>query len=133
MTALVTKLPYTKEQMIDKAVVAIQATGLFKAAMEKCHALDPTNQAWLDIKEHFGSAFNVWLTSGAGTGASQGYYGTNMGYNDNDSINTINEKLSEQVNNVTQAHNANIQVTSEGMAALRADSAARCRSWPNSR
>ena len=27
--ALVTKPPYTKEQMIDKAVVAIQATGLF--------------------------------------------------------------------------------------------------------
>ena len=59
--------------MIDKAVVAIQATGLFEAAMEKWHALDPEDQEWLDVKEHFGSAFNVWLTSGAGMGASQGY------------------------------------------------------------
>ena len=33
MTALVTKPPYTKEQMIDKAVVIIQATGLFEATM----------------------------------------------------------------------------------------------------
>ena len=33
--ALVTKPPHTKEQMIDKAVVAIQAMGLFEAAMEK--------------------------------------------------------------------------------------------------
>ena len=42
--ALVMKPSYTKEQMIDKAVVAIQATGLFEAAMEKLHALIPTNQ-----------------------------------------------------------------------------------------
>jgi len=69
--ALVTNPPYTKEQMIGKAVVAIQATGLFEAAMEKWHALMPTNQHLLDVKEHFGSAFNVWLTSGADTGASQ--------------------------------------------------------------
>jgi len=33
--ALVTKPPYTKEQMIDNAVVAIQAAGLFEAVMEK--------------------------------------------------------------------------------------------------
>ena len=68
--ALVTKPPYTKEQMIDKAVVVIQATGLFKAAMEKWHALDPEDQEWLDVREHFGGAYDVWLTSRAGTGAS---------------------------------------------------------------
>jgi len=47
----------------------------------------PTDQTWLDVKEYFDSAFNVWLTSGADTGASQGYYGANMGYDDDDSIN----------------------------------------------
>ena len=78
--------------MIDKAVVAIQATGLFEAAMEKWHAIGPVDQEWLDIKEHFGSAFDVWLTSGAGTGASGGYLGANMGYDDDDSVNTIGEK-----------------------------------------
>ena len=72
MIALITKLPYTKEHMIDKAVVAIQATGLFEAAMEKWHALNAMDQNWLDVKEHFGSDFVVWLISGAGTGASQG-------------------------------------------------------------
>ena len=96
--------------MIDKAVVAIQATGLFKAATEKWHALASTNQHWLDVKEHFVSAFNIWLTSGAGTGASQGYHGVNMGYEYDDSINTIGEKLTEQVNIVTRAHNTNSQV-----------------------
>jgi hypothetical protein len=57
--ALITKPPYTKEQMINQAVVAIQATGLFEAAMEKWHALDPEDQEWLNVKEHFGSAFDV--------------------------------------------------------------------------
>ena len=107
--------------MIDKAVVAIQAMGLLGAAMEKRHELDTTDQDWLDVKEHFGSAFDVWLTSGASTGASQGYHGANMGYYDDDSINTIGEKLTEQVNSVTRAHNANSQVTSEGMTALKAE------------
>ena len=44
-----------------------------------------------------------------------------MGYDDDDSINTIGEKLTEQVNNVTRAHNANSVVTSEGIAALKAE------------
>ena len=35
-----------------------------------------------------------------------------MGYDDDDSINTIGKKLTEQVNNVTRAHNANSIVTS---------------------
>ena len=121
MIALVTKPPYTKDQMINMAVVAIQATGLFKASMEKWHAVMPTDQNWLDVKEHFGSAFDVWLTSGADTGASQGYHGTSMGYDDDDSINTIGEKLTEQVNIVTRAYNASRQVTSEDIAALRAE------------
>ena len=119
--ALVTKPQYTKEQMIDKTVVAIQATCLFEAAMEKWHALGPEDQAWLYIKEHFGSAFDVWLTSGAVTGASGGYHGANMGYDDDDSISTIGEKMTEMVNNVTRAHNANSVVTSEGIIALKAE------------
>ena len=44
-----------------------------------------------------------------------------MGYDDDDSINTISKKLTEQVNIVTREHNANSQVTSEGIAALRAE------------
>ena len=75
--------------------MAIQATGLFEAAMEKWHALDSEDQEWLDVKEHFGSAFDIWLTSGAGTGASQGYYSASMSYDDDDIINTIGEKLIE--------------------------------------
>ena len=122
MISLVTKSPYTKEQIFDKAVVAIQATGLFKVAMEKLHALMPTDRNRLDVKEHFGSAFDIWLTSGAGTGASQGYHGANMGYDDDDdSINTIGEKLTEQVNNVTRAHNVNRVVTSKCITALKAE------------
>jgi hypothetical protein len=93
--------------MIDKAMVAIQATGLFEAAMKKWHALAATDQHWLDIKEHVGSAFDVWLTSGTDTGASQGYHCANMGYDDDASINAIGGKLTEQVNIVTRAHNTN--------------------------
>ena len=52
-------------------------------------------------KEHFGSAYDVWLTSGAGTGSSQGYHGANMGYDDDDIINTIGEKLTEQARSTT--------------------------------
>ena len=89
--------------------------------MEKWHALDPKDQEWLDVKDHFGSEFDVWLTSGAGTGASGGYHGASMGYDEDDSINTIGEKLTEQVNNVTRAHHANIIVTSEGIVALKAE------------
>jgi len=38
--------------------------------MEKWYALMPMDQNWLNVKEDFGSAFNIWLTSGADTGAS---------------------------------------------------------------
>ena len=48
------------------------------------------------------------------SGASQGYHGANMGYDDDDSINTIGEKLTEQVNIVTRAHKS-----------------AKRRNWPN--
>ena len=87
--------------------------GLFEAAMKKLHAFDTADQEWLDVKEHFGSAYDVWLTSGASMGVSQGYHGTKMGYDDDDSINTIGEKMTEQVNNVTRGHNNNSVVTSE--------------------
>ena len=117
--------------MIDEAMVAIQATGLFEAAMEKWHALMPTDQAWFDVNEHFGSAFDVWLTSGANTGSSRGYHGANMGYDYDDSINTIGEKLTEQVNNVTRAHNANSVITSEGIAALKAEGVQQRKNWPS--
>ena len=66
-------------------------------------------------------AFNVWLTSGAGTGASGGYHGANMGYDDDESVGTPGEKMTKMVNNVTRAHNANIVVTSEGIAVLKAE------------
>ena len=54
-------------------------------------------------------------------GISQGYHGANMGYDDDDSINTIGKNMTKQVNSVTRAHNTNSQVTSEGMTALRAE------------
>ena len=44
-----------------------------------------------------------------------------MGYDADDSINTIGKKLTKQVNNVNRAHNANSIVTSEGIAALKAE------------
>ena len=44
-----------------------------------------------------------------------------MGYDDDDSVGTIGVKMTEMVNNVTRAHNANSVVTSEGIAALKAE------------
>ena len=54
-----------------------------------------------------------------------------MGYDDDDSINTIVEKLTEQVNNVTRAHNANSVVTSEGIAASRLKASSNAKKLPS--
>jgi hypothetical protein len=91
----------------------------------------PTDQNWLDVKAHFRSAFGVWLTSGSDTGASQGYHGANMGYDDDDSINTIGKKLTEMVNNVTIATMPTSLSPVKALQHSRLKACSNAKNWPS--
>ena len=73
--------------MIDKALIAIQSTGLFEIAVLEWNGFDAMNQTWPEFKEHFAEAYDSRLASGAGTASQSGYHNA---YNavDDDSIGT---------------------------------------------
>ena len=48
--SLINKATYTKEQMLDKALVATQFSGLFIEAIKDWHALVNVAQTWMEFK-----------------------------------------------------------------------------------
>ena len=50
------------DQMIDKATISIQQTGLYELAILEWNGIDPVNKDWPNLKSHFGEAYNVRRT-----------------------------------------------------------------------
>ena len=80
--------------MLDKGLVAVQSSGLFTEATKERHALALANvaQIWVEFKQNFTAAYDVWLVSGEGIAASACYNGTVNTINDDTSISTIETK-----------------------------------------
>ena len=103
-------------QVIDKAHIAVQQTGLYELAIPEWNGFNSINKNWPDLKIHFGEVYNTRLRSRAGTVNSNGYHGaanatdiTNDG-----SISLMQENFSD----IQLANNANFQVTNDNMSVL---------------
>eukprot|EP00804_Cyclotella_cryptica_P006044 CCRYP_000272-RA/>CCRYP_000272-RA protein AED:0.46 eAED:0.46 QI:0/-1/0/1/-1/1/1/0/109 len=86
------KPPFTLEQVMDKAISAIQRTGLYETALLEWQGFNDANKTWEQLKLHFEEAYEIRLASGQGTAATHGYV-HNVKAQDEDSISTIQESL----------------------------------------
>ena len=107
------------EQMINKATIAIQQTGLYESAILGWNGFDPVNKDWPNFKSHFGEVYDIRLRSGAGTGNANGYHGASNATNgvNNNSLGSIRESFGA----IQVANNANFQVTNDKMSAISED------------
>ena len=55
------KPAYSQEQIIDKALTAIQRTGLYPTAILEYQAFPTENKNWAEFKNHFAEAYMVCL------------------------------------------------------------------------
>ena len=112
--ALSNKPEFTADQMIDKALRAIQATGVYSIAILEWNAFDENNKTWPEFKAHFSEAYEVQLQSGAGTGNP--YHGASNAVEaeDDDSIGSITQSIT----NMQLANNANAQHMSDTMNSI---------------
>ena len=56
--------------MIDKALMAVQSTGLYAMAVLEWNGFDANNQTWAEFKAHFSEAYDIRLQSVTGMGNS---------------------------------------------------------------
>ena len=89
MMSILAKIPYTMEQLLDKALTKIQVTNQFRNALVDwaTYVADDTinNNNWTDFKDHFIQAYTV--NQAALTMAQAGYHSAanaNKDYNDDD-------------------------------------------------
>jgi hypothetical protein len=107
--SIMAKVPYTFEQLIDKALIAIQRTGLYNTALLEWAGFEEVNKTWSQLKLHFQEAYEILLASGQGTAAAHGYVNNTETVDDDDSITTIQESLNS-IHLANQAHYASLQV-----------------------
>ena len=65
--------PYTMEQMMTRAIMSIQLTGLYSQALIEWQQILPVNHTWDALKLHFTRAYIAREQSGTGTTAANGY------------------------------------------------------------
>jgi hypothetical protein len=118
--SIMAKPPYTQEQLIDKAIMAIQRTGLYETALLEWTGFTEENKTWQQLKLHFEEAYELRLASGQGTAGAHGYVNHAAAEDDDDSIATIQESI----NNIHMANNANYANITEHLKASRAETAA---------
>ena len=111
---------YTMEQMIDKAIIAIQNTGLYGTAILEWNGFLAANKTWIQLKTHFEEAYELRLSSSGGTSRTIGYVNNAEAIEDDDSINSITASLST----IHLANNTNYQALQDNVQAARQESAA---------
>eukprot|EP00804_Cyclotella_cryptica_P000700 CCRYP_000984-RA/>CCRYP_000984-RA protein AED:0.37 eAED:0.21 QI:0/0/0/1/0/0/3/0/1009 len=116
--ALICKPQFTMEQIIDKAIVAIQLTGLYETALLEWSGFAEENKTWQQLKLHFEEAYELRLASGQGTAGTHGYVNSATA-NGGDSIASIQESIV----NFHMANNANYQSMQDILQAARAETA----------
>jgi hypothetical protein len=116
--ALICKPEFTMDQIIDKAIVAIQLMGLYETALLKWSGFAEANKTWQQLKLHFEEAYELRLASGQGTAGTHGYVNSATS-NNNESIASIQESII----NFHMANNANYQSMQDVLQAARAETA----------
>jgi hypothetical protein len=117
--AIQNKPPFTLDQMIDKALIAIQLTGLYERALLEWQDFLDENKTWAQLKLHFEEAYELRLASGQGTAGMHGYVNHAADETDDDSITTIQDSLQS----IQLANNANFLAMQDNLQAARAETA----------
>eukprot|EP00804_Cyclotella_cryptica_P019081 CCRYP_014487-RA/>CCRYP_014487-RA protein AED:0.29 eAED:0.21 QI:0/0/0/1/0.5/0.33/3/0/1151 len=117
--AIQNKPPFTLEQMIDKALIAIQLTGLYERALLEWQDFIEDNKTWAQLKLHFEEAYEIRLASSQGTSGMHGYVNNTTVEMDDDSITTIQDSL----HSIQMANDANYQALQDNLQAARAETA----------
>ena len=114
MLSVAAKPAYTQEKMINKALTAIQRTGLYTTAILEYQSFPTENQKWAEFKHHCAEAYMIRLQSGQSGGNP--YHGAANEYdnNDNDSITTLHNTLAK----LTHASNSNTNELSKKIASM---------------
>jgi hypothetical protein len=124
VAAIIAMPPFTLDQMMNRAIMSIQLTGLYSQALIEWNAIAPATRTWDLLKSHFTTAYITRLTSGTGTMATNGYHGAANAIDADDTLNNIETTLNHELSNLQSANNAHHQSTAASVAALRADLAA---------
>jgi len=126
MFILATKYPpeFTMGQMVGKAKTAMEKCGLFQSHLNEWSQFTPPNQDWTNMKQHFGEAYENLLISGRGVGVPGTIANAQeLEDEEDDSINTITDVMSNVMGTMQMASNANAQSMNEGMTAMRQEMA----------
>jgi len=122
--SIVMKPPFTMEQMLDKAKLAVQRTGLYTTVMLEWDAILEVNATWLEFKLNFAEAYDSRIRTRAGTTSDGGYHGTFNTveeYPDNDSLASIQASMQQSMTQMHLFNNAATQATNDSVSALIAE------------
>ena len=120
VAAIISSPPYTMEQMMTRAIMAIQLTGLYSQALIEWNSMPAATRTWDALKTHFTTAYIVREQSGTGTTSINGYHSAANVITNDDALNNIESTLNQELSNLQLANNAHHQSALAGMAELRA-------------
>jgi len=119
VAAIIASPPFTMEQMITRALIAIQLTGLYSQALIEWNGTPAATRTWDGLKTHFTMAYIVREQSGTGTTGNNGYHGAANLTADDDALYNIESTLNSELANLHVANNAHHQTALAGIAELR--------------
>jgi hypothetical protein len=120
VAAIIASPPYTMEQMMTRAIMAVQLTGLYSQALIEWNGMPAAARTWDALKMHFTTAYVVREQSGTGTTGINGYHSAANVIANDDALNNIESTLNHELSNLQVANNAHHQSAIAGMAELRA-------------
>ena len=120
VAAIIATPPYTIEQMMTKAIMAIQLTGLYSQALIEWHALPAASKTWDTLKAHFTTAYIVREQSGTGTTTTAGYHSLANVIERDDAFTNIESTISAELESLQLANNTQQQSNATALAELRA-------------
>jgi hypothetical protein len=118
MMSILAHVPYTNEQILDKALTKLQVTNQYRNALidwALTVSEDATNNNWDAFKDHFIQAYTA--NQAALTVTHGGYHGASNvtdDFNDDDSLGSIQASLAS----LQMANNASVQATNDQLSNL---------------
>ena len=119
VAAIIASPPFTMEQMMTRAIMAIQLTGLYSQALIEWNGTDPATRTWDALKVHFTMAYIVREQSGTGSTGANGYHTAANSIAHDDAINNMESTLAHELTSIHTANNTNHQSAMAMIAALQ--------------
>lgn len=108
------------EQMITRAIMAIQITGLYSQALIEWNGTPTAAHTWDTLKLHFTTAYIIHEQLGTGTTGTNGYHtAANAVQHDDTTLTNIEATFTQELGNIQSANNAHHQAAVNSMAELR--------------